>query len=66
MASGAEGPHQLDLKTGAIEPVRRQGAVHAFRKWTVGIKTTDGDFVPLLDVGPRYRDDDSSTEPHEV
>jgi hypothetical protein len=66
MAGGPEGPHQLDLKTGNIEAVRRQGTVHAFREWTVGVKTTDGDFVPLLEVGPRYRDDDGPTEPDEV
>jgi hypothetical protein len=65
-AGNPQGPQQLDLKTGAIEALRRQGAVPAFREWKVGIKTIDGDFLLLLDVRPRHREEGGSTEPDVV
>jgi hypothetical protein len=69
MRDGSSGPFQLDLKTGAIEPLSRGTEFNAFREWTVGVNTVVGGFLPLLDVRPRMGaafDDIGPLEPDEV
>ena len=53
MAGGANGLFQLDLKTGAIEPLSRSAEFNAFREWTVGVNTVVDGCLPLLAVRPR-------------
>jgi len=47
------GARLLDLKSGTIESLQCSIPIGVFREWSVGVKTKVGDFLPLINIGPR-------------